>query len=112
MFSPSQESIGRVRVWKSQSQLIATAPVQAEVPRLQRLIVFAAFKRGDDGEISPAFEAREMPSERVAVQQAKVAAALYAGAIAWYRDGDVVNGDFDDAVILFERGDVLKPVSE
>lgn len=98
-------------MWKSQSQSSATAPVQADVPRLQRLIVFAAFKRDEEGELVPAFDAREMPSERSAIEQARIAGALYAGAIAWYRDCDVINGDYDDAVVLCQFGDVLKPTS-
>lgn len=79
---------------------------QTDVPKLQRLIVFAAFKRTNEGELVAVVEPREMPSETAAVVQARIASALYDGAIAWYRDCDVVQGEFDDAVVLFQHGDV------
>ncbi len=39
-----------------------------------KLVVLAAFDKGEDGELLPAFEPREMPSEERAVREAKAMA--------------------------------------
>ena len=72
------------------------------------LIVLLAFIRDDEGEVRPAFEAREMPSEEKAKMDARRMAALgtYEGVIAWSRTADLVNGVFGDPVILFQHGNI------
>jgi hypothetical protein len=73
-----------------------------------KLIVYLAFVRDDEGELQPAFEAREAQSEATAKQQAQIAwgSGKYAGAIAWWRSADLANGEFGDPVILFQAGEV------
>lgn len=70
------------------------------------LVVLAAFERGEDGELRPAFEAQQMPSEHAAVQRAKLMSKAYAGVIAWKRPADPDRGEFGDAEVLFQAGDV------
>lgn len=71
-----------------------------------RLIVLAAFVRDDEGELRPAFEARECQSEGQAKQQARVMASSgdYAGVLAWWRSADLVNGEFGEPVEIFSWG--------
>lgn len=73
-----------------------------------KLIVYLAFVRDEEGELQPAFEAREAQSESTAKQQAAMlwGSGKYAGAIAWWRSADLVNGEFGDPVVLFQQGDV------
>lgn len=73
-----------------------------------KLIVYLAFVRDDEGELQPAFEAREAQSEAAATQQARIlwSSGKYAGAIAWWRSADLVNGEFGDPVVLFQAGEV------
>jgi len=65
-----------------------------------------AFDKGDDGEIVPAFDPREMPDERRAVAAAKVAAATHVAAIAWKRAVRPDRGEFGEPEILFQHGPV------
>lgn len=71
-----------------------------------KLIVVAAFDRGDDGELVPAFEPREMPDERRAKQAAIELKGRHAGVIAWSRDADPAMGEFGPPKILAVFGDV------
>lgn len=73
-----------------------------------KLIVYLAFVRDEEGELQPAFEAREAQSESAAKQQAQLlwSSGKYAGAIAWWRSADLVNGEFGEPVILFQQGEV------
>jgi hypothetical protein len=91
-------------MWSSQST--GVTPGQLSVAKIQRLIVVWAFKRDDEGELVPAFDPREMQSERAAVEQAKLLGAVYDGSIAWYRDCDPIEGEYDDAVVLYRHGSV------
>ena len=50
-----------------------------------KLIVLMAFDRDEEGNLQPAFEAREMPDEERAVRTAKDMAKLHAAVIAWSR---------------------------
>jgi len=73
-----------------------------------KLIVYLAFVRDDEGELRPAFDAREAQSESAAKQQARLlwSSGKYAGAIAWWRSADLVNGEFGDPEVLFSEGEV------
>ena len=77
----------------------ATAPPQ-------KLIVLLAFDKGEDGELIPAFEAREMRDEGTAIRTAKELARRHVGVITWSRPADLVNGEFGEPVVLFRHGDV------
>ncbi len=57
-----------------------------------KLIVLLAFDRGEDGELMPAFEAREMQDEATAVRTAKEMARRHVEVITWSRTADLVNG--------------------
>ncbi|HTN63991.1 MAG TPA: hypothetical protein VL147_20950 [Devosia sp.] len=72
----------------------------------QTLIVLLAFDKGEDGELMPAFEAREMRDEGTAVRTAKELARRHVGIITWSRMADLVNGEFGEPVVLFQHGDV------
>jgi len=73
-----------------------------------KLIVYVAFVRDEEGELQPAFEAREAQSEAAAKQQARIlsSSGKYAGVIAWWRSADLQNGEFGDPVVLFQEGDL------
>lgn len=81
---------------------------QAPEPKLKTLVVLLAFVRDEEGELQPAFEARELPSEDKARMDGRRMAAqgTYAGVIAWSRSADLVNGEFGEPVVLFQHGDV------
>jgi len=85
-----------------------TTPGKAPEPKAQKtkLIVLLAFDRGEDGELLPAFEPREMPDERRAVQTAREMATRHPGVITWSRDADLKAGEFGPPVVLFQAGDV------
>ena len=70
------------------------------------LIVVWAFDKGEDGEVVPAFDPREMPDERRAIAAAKLAAATHAAAIAWKRSVRPDQGEFGEPEILFRHGPV------
>ena len=72
----------------------------------QKLIVLLAFDKGEDGELMPAFEAREMRDEADAIRTAKEIARRHVGVITWTRTADLVNGVFGGPVVLFQSGDV------
>ena len=73
-----------------------------------KLIVLLAFVRDEEGELRPAFEAHEVPSEDKAKMDARRMAALgtYEGVIAWSRTADLVNGVFGDPVVIFQHGTI------
>lgn len=71
-----------------------------------RLIVVAAFDRGEDGELYPAFDAREMPDEDRAKRQARMLKDQHIGVLAWSRSADLVNGVFGEPEILAAYGEV------
>jgi len=71
-----------------------------------KLIVLLAFNKGEDGDIIPAGEAREMRDESTAIRTAKALAGQHVGVIAWSRTADLINGEFGDPVVLFQHGEV------
>lgn len=71
-----------------------------------KLIVLMAFDSTEDGELLPAFEAREMPDERRAVATAKELARRHAGVIAWKRDADPAAGEFGPSEELYRAGEI------
>ncbi|MBJ3784497.1 hypothetical protein JEQ47_07190 [Devosia sp. MSA67] len=79
---------------------------QPPVQKPTTLIVVLAFERGEDGELRPAFEAQQMPSEHAAIQRAKLMSRGYAGVIAWKRPARPDEGEFGDSEVLFQAGDV------
>jgi hypothetical protein len=79
---------------------------QPTVAKSTTLIVLVAFERGEDGELRPAFEAQQMPSEHAAVQRAKLMSRAYAGVIAWKRPARPDESEFGEPEVLFQAGDV------
>jgi hypothetical protein len=81
---------------------------QLPVPKApkMKLVVLMAFDRGEDGELLPAFEAREMPDERRAVQTARELAHRHDGVIAWARDANPALGEFGVSEDLFRAGEI------
>ncbi|ODT74498.1 MAG: hypothetical protein ABS76_36875 [Pelagibacterium sp. SCN 64-44] len=79
---------------------------QAPVVKSTTLLVLAAFERSEDGELRPAFEAQQMPSEHSAIQRAKLMSRAYAGVIAWKRPADPDQGEYGAPEVLFQAGDV------
>jgi hypothetical protein len=71
-----------------------------------KLVVLAAFDKGEDGELVPAFEPREMPSEERAVREARQMASRHVGVIAWSRPANPKMGEYGEPVLLFQFGDV------
>jgi len=74
-------------------------------PKLKpKLIVLWAFDRGEDGELHPAFEAREMPDERRAMTKARELSHHHEGVIAWSREANAAEGDYGPSEVLFQHG--------
>lgn len=71
-----------------------------------KLIVLMAFDRGEDGELQPAFEPREMPDERRAKQTARELQDRQAGVVAWVRDARPDVGEYGPPTVLAVYGDV------
>ena len=67
--------------------------------------VVVYFDRDADGDLKPA-EAREATSAWAAERAAKFLATEHAGAVAFSRTGDPTTGEFQDAVVLAQFGDV------
>ena len=71
-----------------------------------KLIVLMAFDKTEDGELLPAFEAREMPDERRAIQTAKELSRRHDGVIAWSRDANPALGEFGISEELYRAGEI------
>jgi hypothetical protein len=65
-----------------------------------------AFDKSEDDELLPAFEAREMPDERRAIQTAKELAHRHDGVIAWARDANPALGEFGVSEEQFRSNDI------
>ena len=68
--------------------------------------VVVAFDRDAEGDLKPG-EAREVLSPIVAERRARALALEHAGALAFSRTGDPTTGEFQDAVILAQFGEVI-----
>jgi hypothetical protein len=74
--------------------------------------VVVPFDRSEAGDLT-AGEAKESPTAVSAERQARVAALAHAGAVAFSRTGDPSIGEFENAVVLAQFGDVdLNALSE
>ncbi len=72
-----------------------------------KLIVLAAFDRDEDnGELRPAFGAREMRDEDQAKHQARMLKDQHTGAIAWSREANPDVGEFRPPEVLAVYGEV------
>jgi hypothetical protein len=67
--------------------------------------VVVPFDRNDDGDLA-AGDAKEATNAGAAEQGAREIALRHAGAVAFSRTGDPSTGEFEDAVILAQFGDV------
>ena len=67
--------------------------------------VVIAFDRGVEGDLKPS-EAREVLSPIIAERRARALALEHAGALAFSRTGDPTTGEFQDAVMLAQFGEV------
>ena len=63
------------------------------------------FVRTEDGDLAPG-EAQDRQSAFSAESLARRMAATAAGAVAFSRTGDPATGDFEDAVVLLQIGEV------
>ncbi len=74
--------------------------------------VVVAFDRDEEGDLKPG-EAKDVMSSIVAERRARALALEHAGALAFSRTGNPATGEFQDAVILAQFGDVdLDSLSE
>ena len=71
-----------------------------------RLIVLIAFDYDKQGNMQPAFEPREMPSEDRAKLVALDLSRRHAGVIAWTRTADPRLGEYGEPVELARYGSV------
>lgn len=71
-----------------------------------KLIVLAAYKADDEGNMVEAFEPRQMPTEERAVREGKSLASKYDGVLAWARDADPDLGEYGPPVIIFKHGEI------
>ena len=100
----------RTSVLQPRTASMETKPDMAgnddKTPTPTKLIVLMAFERGEDGELIPAFEPREMRDEGTAIRTARDLANRHAGVIAWSRSADLIMGEFGAPVVLFQHGEV------
>lgn len=83
------------------SESTGVVPIVKLAPKL---VVLWAFDRSDDGELVPAWDAREMPDERRAIATARQIEHLHAGVIAWSREVDPGAGEYGPSEVLFRSG--------
>ena len=62
--------------------------------KLPKLIVVAAFDRGEDGELFAAYGPAEQQHEERAIRTAKSLAANHVGVIAWSREANPALGEY------------------
>ncbi len=74
--------------------------------KMPKLIVAAAFDRGEDGELFPIYGPAEQQTEERAVRVAKSLATKHAGVIAWSREANPAFGEYGPPKTLFQAGDV------
>jgi hypothetical protein len=74
--------------------------------KLPKLIVAAAFDRGEDGELFLAYGPAEQQSEERVVRVAKSLATKHAGVIAWSREANPAIGEYGPPTTLFQAGEV------
>ncbi|RLP28364.1 hypothetical protein [Mesorhizobium sp. YM1C-6-2] len=74
--------------------------------KMPKLIVAAAFDRGEDGELFPVYGPAEQQSEERAVRVAKSLATKHAGVIAWSREANPAIGEYGPPTTLFQAGEV------
>lgn len=73
---------------------------------MPKLIVVMAFDPDEEGELRPAFEPFEAPSENAANYRARLLAGSHAGVIAWSREVEPTIGEYGEPTILFQAGTV------
>ena len=71
-----------------------------------KLVVLMVFDKDDEGELRPAFEAREMPDERRAVATAREMARRHDGVIAWAREVNPAAGEYGPSEVLYRHGSI------
>jgi len=74
--------------------------------KMPKLIVAAAFDRGDDGELFSVYGPAEQQSEDRAMRVAKSLATKHAGVIAWSREANPAIGEYGPPTTLFQAGEV------
>lgn len=81
---------------------------QAIVPQSKtpKLIVVAAFDRGEDGELGPAGEPKQFDNEERAVRVAKEIAGNHTGVVAWSREANPDIGEYGPPTTLYLAGEV------
>jgi hypothetical protein len=67
--------------------------------------VVVTFDRNQEGELQPA-EPREAPSSEAARRRVAPLSRAHVGVVAFSRTGDPAIGEFEDAVILSQAGEV------
>lgn len=85
---------------------VATSTGVLPRQRKTKLVVLAAFDKGEDGELVPAFEPREVASEEKAMREARSLAERHVGVITWSRSADAKLGEYGEPVLLYQFGDV------
>ncbi|WP_320196436.1 hypothetical protein RMR10_016180 [Agrobacterium rosae] len=70
-----------------------------------KLIVLAAYKRDDEGNMVEAMEAKQMPTEDRAIREGKSFVSQYDGVLAWSRDADPDIGEYGPPTIIFKHGE-------
>jgi hypothetical protein len=75
-------------------------------PKMPKLIVVAAFDRGEDGELFAVYGPAEEQNEDRAVRTARALATKHVGVIAWSRDANPAIGEYGPPTTLFQSGEV------
>jgi hypothetical protein len=71
-----------------------------------KLIVLAAFDRGEEGEFIPVFDPRQIDTEERAIREARLLATSHPTVVAWSREADPAIGEYGPSVTLFQQGEL------
>lgn len=72
----------------------------------KKLIVLAAFDRGEEGEFIPVFDPRQIDTEERAKREAKLLATSHKTVVAWSREADPDIGEYGPPLVLFQHGEL------
>jgi hypothetical protein len=73
---------------------------------MPKLIIVAAFDRGEDGDLFAVYGPAEQQSEERAIRTAKSLGTKHVGVIAWSREANPALGEYGPPTTLFQAGEV------
>lgn len=69
-----------------------------------KLIILQAFNKDENADLVPAFQARTMKTEEIAISEAKSISDDYASVVVWTRDFTPIGLERSTPKVLFQSG--------